>query len=171
MLKVISYSKKYEDHIPCSFAYKLVCVDDKFSKLIDVFRGESAAYEFIEKILKEFEYCKKVMKKHFNKSLIMSEKQEEQFPSTKLCWICEILIDDDDEKVRDCCHVTGKFRSAAHWSCNINLQLAKNVSLIFHNLRGYGSGLIFDELNKFGEKIDVIPNMLEKYMAFFSTKT
>ena len=34
-----SYSKKYQDHIPCSFAYKLVCVDDKFSKSIIVFIG------------------------------------------------------------------------------------------------------------------------------------
>ena len=24
-----SYSKKYQDHIPCSFAYKPICVDDK----------------------------------------------------------------------------------------------------------------------------------------------
>ena len=72
-----SYSKKYQDHVPCSFAYKLVCVDDKFSKSIVVFRGENAAYEFIKAILKEFEYCKKVMKKHFNKNLIMSEKKEQ----------------------------------------------------------------------------------------------
>ena len=67
-----------KNHIPCSFAYKLVCVDDKFTKPIVVFRGENAAYEFIKAILKEFEYCKKVMKKHFNKNLIMSE-EEKQF--------------------------------------------------------------------------------------------
>ena len=53
------YSKKYQDHIPCSFAYKLVCVDDKFSKPIVVFRGRNAAFKFIEAILKEYEYCKK----------------------------------------------------------------------------------------------------------------
>ena len=39
-----SYSKKYQDHIRCSFAYKLVCVDDEFTKPIFVFRGENAAY-------------------------------------------------------------------------------------------------------------------------------
>ena len=33
------------------------------------------------------------------------------------CWICEKLIDDDDERVRDHWHITGKFRDAAHWSC------------------------------------------------------
>ena len=69
------YSKKRQDHIPCSFAYKLVWVDDKFTKPIVVFSGENAAYE---KIHKGFEYCKKVMKKHFNKNSIMSE-EEKQF--------------------------------------------------------------------------------------------
>ena len=73
----------------------------------------------------------------------------------------------DDEKVRDHCHVTGKFRGAAHWSCNINFQLTKKIPVIFHNLKGYDSHLIFSELNKFDAKISVIPNGLEKYMAFF----
>ena len=52
-----------------------------------------------------------------------------------------------------------------------NLQLTKNVPVIFHNLREYNSHLIFCELNKFDLKIDVIPNRLEKYMAFFLSKT
>ena len=59
------------------------------------------------------------MKKDFNKNLIVSEKEEEQFQSSKICWICEKLIDDDDEKVRDHCHVTGRFRDAAHCSLNM----------------------------------------------------
>ena len=91
------YSKKYQDHVPCSFPYKLVCVGDKFTKSIVVFRGENAAYEFIKVILKEYEYCKKVTKKHFNKNLIMSEDEEEQL--SNICWIYEKLIDNDDEKV------------------------------------------------------------------------
>ena len=108
-----TYSKKYQDHVPCSFAYKLICVDDEFTKPIAVFRGENATYKFIKAIFKEYQYCKKVMKKHFNKTLIMSE-EEEQFQSSSTCWICEKLIDNDDEKVRDHCHITRKFKSAAH---------------------------------------------------------
>ena len=69
-----SYTKKYQDHVPCSFAYKIVCIDNRFSKQIVVLRGKNAAYEFIKAILKEYEYCKKIMKKHFNKNLIMSEE-------------------------------------------------------------------------------------------------
>ena len=90
------------------------------------------------------------MKKHFNKNLIMTE-EEEQFQSSNMCWICEKLI--DDRKVRDYCHINGKFRGATHWSCNINLQLTKIVSVIFHNLRGYNSHLIFRELKKFDLKL------------------
>ena len=57
------------------------------------------------------------MKKHFNKNLIMNE-EEEQFQLSNNCWICEKLIHNDDKKVRDHCHVTGKFGGAIHWSCN-----------------------------------------------------
>ena len=70
-----SYSKKYQDHIPCSFACKLICVDNKFIRLIVAFRDENATLKSIESILKEYEYCKEVMKKHFNKNLIMAEEE------------------------------------------------------------------------------------------------
>ena len=58
-----SYSKKYQDQVPCSFAYKVVCIDDKFTKPTVAFRRENAAYQFIKAILKEYEYCNKIMKK------------------------------------------------------------------------------------------------------------
>ena len=74
-----SYSKKYQSHNPCSFAYKVVCIDNGFIKPIAVFKGKNAVCKFIKGILEEYEYCKKLMKKHFNKNLIMSEKEEEQF--------------------------------------------------------------------------------------------
>ena len=108
------------------------------------------------------------MKKKFNKDLIMIEKEEEQFQSSNTCWICEKLI--DNEKVRDHCHITGKFRGADHWSCNTNLQLTKKVLVIFHNLRGSESRLIFHELKNFDVKTDAIPNGLEKYKAFILNK-
>ena len=54
------------------------------------------------------------MKKHFKKSLIISEEKEHLFQQSNSCWICEKLIDNDTEKVRDDFHVTGKPRGAAH---------------------------------------------------------
>ena len=56
--------KKY-DHGPCSFGYKIICIDDRFSKSIVVYRGETAVYEFIKAIFKEYKYCKKSNEKIF----------------------------------------------------------------------------------------------------------
>ena len=83
-----------------------------------------------------------MVKKHFNKNLIMSSEEEEKFQLINSCWICDKLFDIGDDKVRDHCHITGKYRGAAHWSCNVNLKLSKKIPVIFHNLRGYNSHLI-----------------------------
>ena len=107
------------------------------------------------------------MKDQFNKNLVMIEKEEYLFQQSNNCWICKKLIDNEDEKVRDHCHITGKFRGSAHWDCDISCQLTKKIPVIFHNLKGYDSHLIFSELHKFNLKDDVIPNGLERYMAFF----
>ena len=115
----------------------------------------------------EFSYCKKVMKKDFQKNLIMTE-EEENFQSSNICWTCEKVI--DDEKVRDHCHITRKYRGAAHWSYNVNLKLTKKVFIIFHNLKGFDSHFIINAINEFDVNVSVIPNGLEKYTAFTINK-
>ena len=106
-----------------------------------------------------------MIKKHFDKNLNMPE-EEERFQLSNICWICDTLFDVGDAKVRDNCHITGKYRGAAHWSCNINLKLFKNIPVIFHNLKGYDSHLIIKEVSKFDVKVSVISNGLEKCIAF-----
>ena len=44
--------------------------------------------------------------------------------------------------------------------------MSMKIPVIFHNLRGYDSHLIIKEIGKFDVKVSVIPNELEKYMAF-----
>ena len=96
----------------------------------------------------------------------MKKQNYQTFELTNVCWICGKLIENYDKKVRDHCHIFGKYRGAAHCSCNINLKITKKVPVIFHNLKGYDSHLIFKELSKFDVKISVIPNGLQKYMVF-----
>ena len=98
------------------------------------FTGEkNAISRLIEAILEEYNYSKKVIKKHFNKNLVLSAEDEQRFQSSNKCWICDKLFDVVDNKVRDHCHVTGKYSGSAHWSCNIDLKLTKKVLVIFHN--------------------------------------
>ena len=102
-----------------------------------------------------------MIKKHFDKNLIMSAKEEERFQLTSSSWICDKLFDVGDDKARDHCHIAGKYRGAGHWSCNINLNLSNKLPIIFHNLRGYDSHLIIKEIGKFDVKVSVVPNELE----------
>ena len=91
-----TYTKKYHEHVPCIYAYKVVCIDDRFSKPIVVYRGINAAYEFIKSILKEHKHCKKIMKDQFNKNLVMTEKEEYLLQQSNNCWICKKIIDNED---------------------------------------------------------------------------
>ena len=100
----------------------------------------------------------------------MSIEDGKIFQSSNKHWICNKLFNIRDNKVTDYDHVTGKYRGSAHWSCNINLKLTKKVPVIFHNLKGYDSHLIMQEIGKFDVKVSAIPNELEKYMTFTINK-
>ena len=87
-----SYTKKYQEHIPYSFAYEVVCVDNKFSKKLILYTGKDGANRFIKSILSEYNYCRKMVKKYFCKNLIISAEENERFEMTNICWICNKLI-------------------------------------------------------------------------------
>ena len=137
----------------------------------------------MEKMLEEVKYCKKVMKTFFNKPLKMTKDDEEEFKKAKECNICNKKYTDKDIRVRDHCHITGKYRGSAPQECNLKLRVNPEeikIPVIFHNLRGYDSHFIMQEIgaivkkytykNNKGEEqqtnINAIPNNMEKYMAF-----
>ena len=179
-----SYTEAYQTHKDCGYGYKVVCCyDDKYSKYTPIYRGENAVYKFMEKMLEEVEYCKAVIKKRFNKPLVMTEVDEQHFKTMDGCHICGEKYTGKDVRVRDHCHITGKFRGSAHQECNLKLRIKPEnlkIPVIFHNLRGYDSHFIMQQIgeiakkhgytNKKGEKQDLntnaIPNNMEKYMAF-----
>ena len=71
---------------------------------------KNAVYRFIKAIIEEYDYCKKMIKKHFNQNFIMSAEEEERFQSSNSCWICDKLFDVGDDKIRDHCCIIGKYR-------------------------------------------------------------
>ena len=82
-----------------------MCINDKYSKDIVLYRGKNAVFKFIQCIFKEYNYCKGIMKKHFNNNLVISAEQNEEFERSNICWICGKLIEIGDNKVRDHDHV------------------------------------------------------------------
>ena len=97
----------------------------------------------------ESKYCSQLIKKLYNKELVMTKEDKEDF--TK----CSICVNDKDVKVRDHYHITGNYIGPAHRGCNINVKL--NCSLNNY----YDSHLNMQELDKFNPKINVISNGLE----------
>ena len=174
-----SYTEAYQKHVDCGYGYKVVCCyDDKFTKPVKTYRGEKAVHEFLKQMFQEVKYCKRTAKKHFNKPLKMTKDDERLFKKADKCHICDKTYTDSDIRVRDHCHITGKYRGYAHRACNLKLRINPDnikIPVIFHNLRGYDSHFIMQEMgeivknHKYNNKemnINVIPNNMEKYMAF-----
>ena len=118
-----SFTNRYQNHFACSYGYKLVCVDDKFSKPFKSYLGRNTVYNSISSMIEESKYCSDVMEKHFNKELAMTKENNEDFENSTKCCICDNDYIDDDLKVRDHCHITGKYRRSANRDCNINVKL------------------------------------------------
>ena len=74
-----SYTNNYQKHIVSSYGYKLVRVDDKFSKPFKTYLGKDVVYNFINNIIEERRYYSYVMKKHFNKEFVMTKEDNEDF--------------------------------------------------------------------------------------------
>ena len=171
-----SYTKQYQKHTACSFGYKVIChYDEMYSGDLVIYRGEDCIPKFMKCMFEEVKNCQKVIRDNFNKPLIMSGEDEKAFKKAKRCHICEKKYREDDVPVRDHCHVTGKYRGSAHQSCNLKLQISAEkikIPVVFHNLKGYDSHFIINELGeliKGGEEIsiNVIAQNSEKYMAFY----
>ena len=150
-----SYAESYQKHKDCGHGYKVVChYDDKYSKPVQIYRGENAVHKCMDKMLKEVEWCKKTMKfKHnFNKDMILTKVDERNFKNADKCYICNKKYSATDIHVRDHCHITGKCRGSAHQDCNINYRLTDKIPVIFRNLRGYDSHFIMQTIGDIAYK-------------------
>jgi len=178
-----SYTDPYQEHQPCGYGYKVICRGDRrYSRPFQYYRGEDVIEKFIENISIEAESCKEIVKKHFNKPLIMTAEDELDFQNSTRCYICEKEYSDRDNyiikkgktieiknhPVRDHCHITGKYRGSAHNCCNLQLRIDPEklkIPIVFHNHKGYDSHFIIKKLEK-NTNISVIANNFEKYITF-----
>ena len=178
------YTKAYQTHVDCGYGYKVVChYDWKLSKRSKIYRGKGAVYKFMENMLEEVEYCKKMVKRHFNKNLKATNNDLRNFNESSECYICKVKYVEGEKPIMDHCRITGKYMGSAHDACCSKLRMNPDkirVPVIFHNLRGYNSHLIMQQIGKIAKdksyvdkngerknlKINAIPNNMERYMAF-----
>ena len=166
-----SYTKKYQKHEPVSFVYYIKSFNENVytSKLRSYIKTREQDADAMDTFINWLESDVREIANLENKDMIFTPENEKEFINALTCWICGEYMGND--RVRDHCHFTGKFRGAACNSCNLKLRRQNNISVFFHNLAGYDSHLFIKKLGTPEEKenIDCIPNNEEKYISFSKT--
>ena len=168
-----SYTKKYQKHEPISFSYYIAVnssINGVFKPVLRKYtKTKPEDADAMDVFIKWLEEDIKAIANIEGKEMIFTEEDRKQFNKASDCWICGEYLGND--RVRDHCHFTGRYRGPAHNSCNLKYRKPKNISVFFHNLSGYDSHLFIKKLgtpNK-KENIDCIPNNEEKYISFTKT--
>ena len=162
------YTRDYQLHTPCGYALLPVqrsCGEATFLPH-KVYRGEDAVENFMESAIE-------LARNHHNnmkKPLAMTREDNIKFRGATECHICKKAFGEEDP-VRDHCHITGKFRGAAHNKCNLDFRLKKDVTVGFHNLRRYDGHLIMQKLGEMCDKrgdleLEVVAKTIEDYLSF-----
>ena len=89
--------KKYQDYNVCSYGYKLICDDVQYSTPYKTYFGK-AAIDRILNMIKESEYCSKIIEAEFHKSLAVW-KDHEGFNISIKCSICKKAYEEGEVKV------------------------------------------------------------------------
>ena len=99
----------------------------------------------MKELLKETKWCKKIAENNFDKPLVITDEEEHAFQMADSCHVCKQPYFKSGKRVRDHCHITGKYKWAAHNKCSLSLRIGPNnlkILVIFHNLKGYESHFI-----------------------------
>ena len=104
--------------------------------------------------------------------MVMTAEDEHNHAAATACCLCDKPLDGDAEQitVREHCHLTGKYRGAAHSECNLKEGNARTrrykIPVFFHNLKGYDSHHIISEVGKYTDNLQAIPQNYEKMISF-----
>ena len=136
---------------------------------IQTWSGEDCIVMFLryldEMVRTQHQHDDKMMRQAMN----ITTQQQKDFDACTHCPRCQTKFNDDKyKKVRDHCHITGKFRSALCHSCNIKLYLSRRkLPVIFHNFKCYDAHQIIKYgLDKFKHwQLSIIPQTKDKYMT------
>ena len=167
-----SYTKKIQKHEPISFSY-FICssIDGVFKPVLRKYtKTKPEDADAINVFIKCLEEDVKDIANIKPKQMIFTEEDRKQFNKASDCWICGEYLGND--RVRDHCHYTGRYRGPAHNSCNLKYRKPKSISVFFHNLSGYDSHLFIKKIGcsiNEKENLKCIPNNEEKYITFTKT--
>ena len=158
----LSSTTKIHQHIPSGYSIYTSCSFDKSNNKLSYYRGQDCMRRFC-KDLKD--HATKII--DFKKKIITpsTKEEEDNYNKENICHICKKEFNND--KIRDHCHFTGKYRGAAHNTYNLRYNFPKNIPIIFHNGSTYDYHFIIKELaSEFEGNFECLGENTEKYITF-----
>ncbi|MFM2392193.1 MAG: hypothetical protein RLZZ546_170 [Bacteroidota bacterium] len=171
-----SSTEKTEKHTVCGFSYKVVCTVPEHTKETIIYRGSDSGKKFIKAMLKEQDIIMELYKS--DEGMYLTNEEEENHQKATVCYLCNDPFSNkitytekgkerkEFSKVRDHCHLTGKYRGAAHSKCNLKNRYPRFIPVVFHNAKNYDSHIILKNIVKNIKRVSCIPNNEEKYISF-----
>ena len=158
----LSSTTKINQHIPSGYSIYTNCSFDKSNNKLSYYRGEDCMKRFCKDLkdhaTKTIDFKKKIM-------IPLTKEEEDNYNKENICYICKKEFNND--KVRDHCHFTGKYREAAHNTWNLRYKIPKNIPVIFHNGSTYDYHFIIKELAcEFEGNFECLGENTEKYITF-----
>ncbi|XP_018406599.1 PREDICTED: uncharacterized protein LOC108782741 [Cyphomyrmex costatus] len=158
-------SYAYQQHEVFSTGYYVRCsYDDTLSAYR--FRRDNDCVSWFARQLEDLAHRAKAIITA-NQPMDFTRDDWQKFNSATHCHICERPFAPGDERARDHCHLTGRYRGPAHKGCNVNYKDSLYIPIVFHNLSGYDAHFVIKEIaTKFKGQVDLLPLTKEKYISF-----
>ena len=161
-----SQTTKINKHILSGYSIFTHCSFDESKNKLNCYRGDDCMEKFCKDLR---EHSTKIINYEKKKIILLTPEEKKDYDNQKVCYICKKEFDnnDNDKKVRDHCHYTGKYRSAAHNICNLRYKIPKEIPVVFHNGSTYDYHFIIKELVKeFKGNFECLRENTEKYITF-----
>ena len=168
-----SYTERKAKHEPSGYSLITCCSFNKSKNEQSYYRGKDCMGKF-SKDLKNL--AMKIINHEKKEIIALTNGEKKLYEKQKVCYICkkEFCMDKNDEKefkleqkVRDHCHYTGKFREAAHSICNLRYKIPREIPVVFHNGSTYDYHFIIKQLaEEFKGEFKCLGENTEKYITF-----
>ena len=152
-------TQKTHFHESCSFGLYIKSVYDN---PLQIYRGIDSAKHFIEKLTEYATMIYNLLKLNINITDVDLELHEQAI----ICYLCKNEFTEDNIKVRDHDHYTGKYRRPACNKCNLKYKRPLFIPIFFHNLSSYDCHLFIKILGEDKSYLKLIPDNEEKYISF-----
>ena len=165
-----SSTTQIQKHKLNSYCIRVVCSESEvYNKPPVLYRVDNKDEDVAEKLITDLEAIMNEIGKLYKnpKDMIFGVKDKVNHDKAIRCYVCKGKFGCKGyKKVRDHCHLTGRYRGAAHSVCNLKIRRPNYIPIVFHNLEGYDSHVFVKSLGITEGSIDCIPKTDEKYISF-----